>query len=66
MQQSSCSDNDGQLESTLKFLVCPKCKGSLKKEYVEEALMLHCHHCRLGYPVKDEIPVMLQDEAIEL
>jgi uncharacterized protein YbaR (Trm112 family) len=45
----------------LAVLVCPKCKGSL--DYSEADSALRCHACRLSYPVRDDIPVMLLDEA---
>ena len=45
----------------LEILVCPKCKGDL--EYRQEPEVLVCHACRLVYPVEDEIPIMLIDEA---
>jgi uncharacterized protein len=45
----------------LAILVCPKCKGSL--EYREAEPSLVCHHCKLRYPVRDDIPIMLLDEA---
>lgn len=45
----------------LEILACPKCKGEL--EYKSEEDKLICHHCRLIYPVKEDIPVMLIDEA---
>lgn len=45
----------------LEILVCPKCKGEL--EYREKESVLICHNCRLSYPVRDDIPVMLIDEA---
>lgn len=45
----------------LEILVCPKCKGPL--EYREKESVLLCHSCRLSYPVKEGIPVMLIDEA---
>jgi len=45
----------------LEILVCPKCKGAL--EYREKESVLVCHACRLSYPVRDDIPVMLIDEA---
>ena len=49
---------DAQL---LEILVCPKCKGEL--EYRTEANELVCHHCKLRYEVRDDIPIMLIDEA---
>ena len=48
----------------LEILVCPKCKGTL--EYRESESALLCQACRLRYPVRDDIPVMLIDEATPL
>jgi hypothetical protein len=48
----------------LQILVCPKCKGDL--EYRESEPALVCHACRLRYPVRDDIPIMLVDEATPL
>lgn len=48
----------------LEVLVCPRCKGPL--EYREPESALICHHCALRYPVRDDIPVMLVDEATPL
>ena len=45
----------------LEILVCPKCKGQL--EYRERESALVCPACRLSYPIRDDIPVMLIDEA---
>ena len=49
---------DGKL---LDILACPLCKGPLV--YKKAAAELLCKPCRLGYPIKDDIPVMLEDEA---
>ena len=46
----------------LEILVCPKCKGDL--EYKESEQLLVCHSCRLRYPIREDIPIMLIDEAI--
>ena len=48
----------------LDILVCPLCKGPLL--YQKSALELICKACRLAYPIKDDIPVMLEDEARKL
>jgi hypothetical protein len=48
----------------LAILVCPKCKGPL--EYKESDAALDCPACRLRYAVRDDIPVMLVDEATAL
>jgi uncharacterized protein YbaR (Trm112 family) len=45
----------------LEILVCPLCKGPLLYRKVQGELI--CKPCRLAYPVKDDIPVMLEDEA---
>ena len=45
----------------LEILVCPICKGPL--QFRREQGELLCRACRLGYPVRDDIPVMLEDEA---
>lgn len=48
----------------LEILVCPLCKGPLL--YKKAELELICKPCRLAYPVRDDIPVMLEDEARKL
>ncbi len=48
----------------LEILACPVCKGPLV--YREKAGELICKVDRLAYPVRDDIPVMLEDEARKL
>jgi uncharacterized protein YbaR (Trm112 family) len=48
-------------QELLDILVCPKCKGDL--DYEKENSKLTCHVCRLKYEIKEDIPVMLIDEA---
>ena len=48
----------------LEILVCPRCKGPL--EYREAEASLVCRHCSLRFPIRDDIPVMLVDEATAL
>ncbi len=48
----------------LDILVCPMCKGPLIYKKAEKELL--CRACRLAYPIKDDIPVMLEDEARKL
>ncbi len=48
----------------LDILVCPLCKGPLL--YARERQELVCKGDRLAYPIKDGIPVMLEDEARKL
>jgi hypothetical protein len=48
----------------LAILACPKCKGDIR--LTEKGDGLVCQACKLMYPIKDDIPVMLIDEAIKL
>ncbi len=48
----------------LDILACPKCKGPV--ELTEEKNGLVCKSCRLLYEIRDDIPVMLIDEAKKL
>ena len=48
----------------LDILACPVCKGPLK--YFREAQVLVCRPDRLAYPIRDDIPVMLEEEARQL
>jgi uncharacterized protein YbaR (Trm112 family) len=48
----------------LEILVCPICKGPL--DWRQEANELVCRPDRLAYPVRDGIPVMLEEEARKL
>jgi len=45
----------------LDILACPACKGPLV--YHKEAGELICKVDRLAYPIREDIPVMLEDEA---
>ncbi len=48
----------------LNILACPLCKGPLI--YNKTAQELICKADRLAYPIRDDIPVMLEDEAREV
>jgi uncharacterized protein len=48
----------------LDILVCPACKGSLV--YDKKKAVLVCRVDRLAFPIRDDIPVMLEDEARKL
>jgi len=48
----------------LDILVCPICKGSL--DYDRAAQELVCRHDKLAFPIRDGIPVMLEDQARKL
>lgn len=48
----------------LDILACPVCKGPL--HYHKQDNELVCKADRLAYPIRDDIPVMLEDEARKL
>ncbi|MGQ9688159.1 MAG: Trm112 family protein [Desulfobaccales bacterium] len=48
-------------QDLLEILACPKCKGELRLNEAGDGLI--CDNCRLLYEIRDDIPVMLIDEA---
>jgi len=48
----------------LEILACPKCKGNIRLNGNGDGLI--CDACRLMYPIKENIPVMLIDEAVRI
>lgn len=48
-------------QELLEILVCPKCKGEIHLNDSSDGLI--CEKCRLIYEIRDDIPVMLIDEA---
>ena len=48
----------------LAILVCSKCKGDIRLNEAGDGLI--CDSCKLLYEIKDDIPVMLIDEAKKL
>jgi len=48
----------------LDILACPVCKSPLLYKKVEQELI--CKADRLAFPIRDDIPVMLEDEARQL
>jgi uncharacterized protein len=48
----------------LDILACPVCKGSLV--YRRESQVLVCRLDRLAYPIRDDVPIMLEEEARQL
>ncbi|MBI4115798.1 MAG: Trm112 family protein [Candidatus Omnitrophica bacterium] len=48
-------------EELLKILACPACKQAVKLE--KDRIICQNPNCRLRYPIRDGIPVMLIDEA---
>ncbi|BCA80115.1 Trm112 family protein [Desulfuromonas sp. AOP6] len=45
----------------LELLACPQCKGVVRYEETQSRLV--CDSCCLAFPIRDDIPVMLMDEA---
>lgn len=45
----------------LRILACPACKGELVLRGEDR---LYCAACRRSYPVRDDIPILVLDEAI--
>ena len=51
-------------EKLLEILACPKCKGDIRLK--EDGSGLICDQCKLLYPIRDDIPIMLIEEAIRI
>ncbi|MDJ0624114.1 MAG: Trm112 family protein [Desulfocapsaceae bacterium] len=48
----------------LDILVCPKCKGPVTLTESQKGLV--CDECKLEYEIRDDIPIMLIEEAKKL
>lgn len=48
-------------QDLLDILACPKCKGVIHLTDAGDGLV--CDACRLRYPIREDIPIMLIDEA---
>jgi len=48
-------------QQLLDILVCPKCKGEIHLNETQNGLI--CDQCRLIYEIRDDIPIMLIDQA---
>ncbi len=46
----------------IEVICCPVCRGNLKED--ENGKFLICNNCKIKYPVKDDIPVLIVDEGI--
>ncbi len=51
----------GIKKELLEILACPKCKGDLFLTEKEDGLV--CKNCKLLYEIRDDIPIMLIEEA---
>ncbi len=45
----------------LEILACPLCKGKLIHDYSKQLLI--CKYDKIAYPIRDGIPVMIEDQA---
>ena len=48
-------------QELLDILACPKCKGDIYLNDAKDGLI--CDHCKLLYEIRDDIPIMLIEEA---
>jgi hypothetical protein len=51
-------------QELLDILACPKCKGEVKLTEKKDGLV--CENCKLLYEIREDIPIMLIDEAKKL
>jgi uncharacterized protein YbaR (Trm112 family) len=51
----------GISKELLEILACPKCKGEVRLTEAEDGLI--CDRCHLLYEIREDIPIMLIDEA---
>ena len=51
-------------QELLDILACPKCKGEIYLNETNDGLI--CDSCKLLYEIKDDIPIMLIEEAKSL
>ena len=48
-------------EALLAILACPNCRGEVEHKAAES--VIECRQCHYRYPIREDIPVMLIDEA---
>ena len=51
-------------QELLDILACPKCKGEVTLTETKDGLV--CNNCKLLYEIREDIPIMLIDEAKKL
>jgi uncharacterized protein YbaR (Trm112 family) len=51
-------------KSLMEILACPKCKGNIHYNGNNNGLV--CDKCQLEYPIRDDIPVLLIEEALDI
>ncbi len=47
----------------IEIICCPVCKSALKED--KSGKFLICDRCKIKYPIKDDIPILLVEEAIK-
>jgi len=50
----------------MEILACPQCKGPVELQQEQGQDRIVCRACRLAFAVRDDIPIMLIDEATPL
>jgi len=58
--------DENRIKKYLEILACPQCKGELVYKKLEDKEGFFCKKCKLLYPIVEDIPVMLVNEAIRL
>ena len=67
MSDTPVIEENVSVESLLDILACPVCLGDLTLLKEQDVLTgLGCRACQKVYPVRDEIPILLPEEAVEL
>lgn len=49
-------------KSILEILICPLCSGDVN--YIEKTNIIFCKNCQKGYSIKEDIPIMLEEEPV--
>ncbi len=50
-------------EKVLEIIACPICKNDLKLIEKDNNSFLKCNNCNILYPIVDNIPILLKEEA---
>ncbi|MBI5026051.1 MAG: Trm112 family protein [Nitrospirae bacterium] len=54
----------GISKELLEILACPECKGDIRINDAKDGII--CDQCKLLYPIREDIPIMLINEAKKL
>ena len=52
-------------QELLTIIACPICKGDLDYIKLKDQEYLKCQNCKLNYPIKEDIPILLPEEALK-